>query len=161
MVDRSVSSQARSEGSQERAEAVAVSALRAAVGVIFAVHGAMKLMDLPGTLQSFTSIGIPYPHYAVYLAVAGELLGGLGLLIGLLTRIAALGALSSMAVAIGYVHFGHGLLMKNGGWEYPLVLALVALYFVTHGAGPASVDALIRRRREEPRWRSARITSHA
>jgi putative oxidoreductase len=152
---------------QERAEAVVVTALRAMVGLIFVVHGAMKLMDIPGTVQSFAHLGIPYPQHAVYLAIAGEFFGGLGILFGLLTRVAALGALCVMAVAVGYVHFGHGLLAQKGGWEYPVVLGLVALYFVTHGAGPASVDAYIRRRRySTERYsrsdsRSERVRSYA
>ncbi|HEY6077692.1 MAG TPA: DoxX family protein [Polyangiaceae bacterium] len=147
--------------SQQRAEAVALTALRIVVGAIFVVHGAMKLMDVPGTAQGFAALGIPYPAYAVYLAIAGELGGGLGLMLGLLTRVAALGALCSMAVAIGYAHLGHGLLAKNGGWEYPLVLGLIALYFVTRGGGPASVDARFARRQELPSWRTVRTTSHA
>ncbi len=147
--------------SQARAEEVALTALRIVVGAILVVHGAMKLMDIPGTVQGFATLGIPYPDRAVYFAIAGELGGGLGLILGLLTRVAALGVLSTMAVAIGYAHFGHGLLSKNGGWEYPLVLGLVALYFVTRGAGPASVDAWFRRRQEQPRWRTVRVTSHA
>lgn len=143
-----------------RAEDVTVTALRVMVGVIFAVHGGMKLMDIPGTGQSFGQLGIPYPEHAVYLAIAGEFFGGLGILFGLLTRVAALGAFCSMAVAIGFAHLGHGLLAKNGGWEYPLVLGLVALYFVTHGAGPASVDAFIQGKRH-PGWRSSRVRSYA
>lgn len=150
--------------SQERADTVAVTALRVATGVILAVHGAMKLMDLPGTTQGFAQLGIPYPQYAVYLAIAGELFGGLGLVVGLLTRVAALGTLCSMAVAIGYVHIGHGLLAKNGGWEYPLLLALVSLFFVTHGAGRASLDAWFSRRNvhdERKRYRQERVRSYA
>src|SRR5262245_57558152 len=96
----------RRVGSQARAESVAVFALRVIAGVIFAVHGGMKLLDIPGTIQSFTELGIPYPEYAVYLAIAGELLGGIGLILGCLTRLAALGALSTMAFAIGYAHIG-------------------------------------------------------
>jgi len=147
---------------QQRGEAVALTALRATVGVIFTVHGAMKLLDIPGTVQGFTHLGIPYPQYAVYLAIAGELLGGLGIFFGLLTRVAALGALCTMAVAIGYAHLGHGLLAKNGGWEYPLVLGLVALYLVTTGAGPFSMDAVFRRRRDSSsHFRSHRVRSYA
>ena len=147
---------------QQRGEAVALTALRATVGVIFVVHGAMKLLDIPGTIQGFTHLGIPYPQYAVYLAIAGEFLGGLGIFFGLLTRVAALGALCSMAVAIGYAHLGHGLLAQNGGWEYPLVLGLVALYLVTTGAGPFSLDALYRRRRSAaPHSRGHRVRSYA
>lgn len=133
--------------SEQRADAVTITALRVATGVILAAHGALKLFDLPGTVRGFAELGIPYPQYAAYFAVAGELLGGLGLIFGLLTRLAALGTWSTMAVAIGYVHFGHGLFAKNGGWEYPLVLALVSLFFVTHGAGPVSLDALFSRKR--------------
>jgi putative oxidoreductase len=147
---------------QQRGEAVALTALRVTVGVIFVVHGAMKLLDIPGTTQGFTQLGIPYPQYAVYLAIAGELFGGLGILLGLLTRVAALGAFCSMAVAIGYAHLGHGLLAKNGGWEYPLVLGMVALYFVTTGAGPFSLDAAYRRRRDSStHFRSHRVRSYA
>ena len=72
---------------------------------------------------------------------------------------------ASMAVAIGYAHFGHGLLAKNGGWEYPLVLALVSLFFVTAGAGPVSVDARFSRRerehRQAHRYRHGRVSSYA
>jgi putative oxidoreductase len=147
---------------QRTGEAIALTALRVTVGVIFVVHGAMKLLDIPGTIQGFTQLGIPYPQYAVYLAIAGELFGGLGIVFGLLTRVAALGALCSMAVAIGYVHLGHGLLANKGGWEYPLVLGMVALYLVATGAGPFSMDALYRRRREaSPRSRNHRVRSYA
>lgn len=149
--------------SQQRADVVSITALRVAAGLILAVHGAMKLTDVAGTMRGFGELGIPYPQYAVYLAIAGELLGGLGLLLGLLTRVAALGTLASMAVAIGYAHFGHGLLAKNGGWEYPLVLGLVSLFFVTHGAGPASLDAWFarsRRQRHAP-YRHERVRSYA
>jgi putative oxidoreductase len=147
--------------SERRANAVTATALRVMTGVILATHGALKLLDVDGTAHGFLQLGIPYPHYAVYLAIAGEFLGGIGLVLGLLTRIAALGTLSSMAVAIGYAHFGHGLLAKNGGWEYPLVLGLVSLFFVTHGGGPVSLDVLFTRRREQSSFRERRVSSYA
>jgi len=138
-----------------------VATIRIGAGVILAVHGAMKLMDATATAQSFAHLGIPYPQYAVYLAVAGELLGGVGLIVGFLTRIAAFGTLAAMAVAIGYAHAGRGLLMQNGGWEYPLVLGLVSLFFISHGAGPLSLDALANRRRESRPYRAERVRSYA
>jgi putative oxidoreductase len=143
------------------ADAVTLTALRIGVGAILAVHGAMKLMDVPGTAQSFAHLGIPYPQYAVYLAIAGELLGGLGLIVGLLTRVAAIGTLSAMAVAIVYAHLGHGLLAQNGGFEYPLMLALVSLFFVSHGAGPISLDAVAAHRHERRPYRAERVRSYA
>ena len=151
----------RTASSEQRADDVTITALRCAVGMIMAVHGALKVMDIPGTIQGFAELGIPYPQYAVYLALAGELLGGIGLFVGLLTRVAALGTLSTMAVAIGYVHFGHGLLAKNGGWEYPLVLGLSSLFFITHGAGPVSLDALFARRHRDRGHRQRRVPSYA
>jgi len=148
--------------SQRRAELVTATALRIAVGVIMATHGAMKLTDLHGTAQGFAQLGIPYPDHAVYLAVAGEFFGGIGLAVGLLTRLAAFGILCSMSVAIGYVHFGHGLMAKNGGWEYPLTLALVSLFFITHGAGSVSLDHLFSRRHEtHGGYREHRVRSYA
>ena len=142
------------------AEHTAATLLRLVVGVIFIAHGWGKVTDVPGTIQQFASIGIPEPHVMVYVAIAGEFFGGLGLLLGFLTRIAALGTLGTMLVAIASVHLGHGLFAKNGGYEYPLVLALVSMFFVTHGAGPFSVDAKLGRA-GTPGFRSERVTSHA
>jgi putative oxidoreductase len=142
------------------AEDTAATLLRMAVGVIFIAHGWGKVIDVAGTAQQFASLGIPEPQIMVYVAIAGEFGGGLGLLIGFLTRIAALGTLCTMLVAIMSVHMGHGLFAKNGGYEYPLVLALVSLFFVTHGARVFSVDALLARA-DTPGFRSERITSHA
>ncbi|HYQ14243.1 MAG TPA: DoxX family protein [Polyangiaceae bacterium] len=146
---------------QKRADVVTITTLRVATGVVLAVHGAMKLLDIPVTVQGFTHLGIPYPQYAVYLAIAGELLGGLGLLVGFLTRLAAFGTLSSMIVAIHYGHGGHGLLLQNGGWEYPLILALLSLFFISHGAGPASLDAFASRKRVASGYRAERVKSYA
>ncbi|HEY5377346.1 MAG TPA: DoxX family protein [Polyangiaceae bacterium] len=136
------------DGKHERAAALALTALRVGVGAILAVHGWAKLSDIAGTSESFAQLAMPAPQVLVYLAIAGEFLGGLGLLVGLLTRVAALGPLCSMLVAILTVHIGHGLLAKNGGFEYPLVLLLVSSFFALNGAGPWSLDALIAKRAE-------------
>jgi putative oxidoreductase len=125
--------------------------LRVGVGLILAAHGIQKLADPSGTASAFANMGIPFPELSVWLAIAGELLGGLGLLVGLLTPIAALGPVCTMLVAIVFVHAGNGLFAKDGGWEYPLTLLLASLYFAVRGAGPVSVDAMIRKaRRREP-----------
>jgi putative oxidoreductase len=142
------------------AEDTAVTLLRLAVGIIFMAHGWGKVTDVAGTAQSFAALGIPEPQIMVYVAIAGEFVGGLGLVLGFLTRIAALGTMFTMLVAIMAVHIGHGLFAKNGGWEYPLVLALVSLFFVTHGARVFSIDALLARA-DTPGFRNERITSHA
>jgi putative oxidoreductase len=146
--------------SSRRAEDTILTLLRVTVGIIFMVHGAQKLADIPGTTQAFAGMGIPAPQFSVYLAIAGELLGGLGLVLGLLTRIAAFGPLCVMLVAIIAVHLKNGLLAKDGGFEYPLVLGLVSLFFVARGAGAFSLDALFKRS-DSLRYRSHRVESHA
>ena len=128
--------------------------LRVTVGTIFVVHGAMKLSDVEGTARLFAVHGIPFAQLAVYLAIAGEFFGGLGLLVGFLARWAAVGTALTMVSAIVFVHAGRGLLSKNGGWEYPLTLLCASLFFMAHGAGVFSVDTLLRKLRDRKgaRW---------
>lgn len=133
--------------SRLRLRTYALTLLRATVGVIMATHGWMKLTDIAGTQRGFEQIGIPLPGVAAYLATVAEFLGGLGLIVGLLTPIAAFGVLVVMLVAIFAVHWPNGLLAQRGGFEYPLVLAAVALFFMLRGAGPLSMDAWLARRR--------------
>lgn len=119
--------------------------LRVVVGVIMTVHGFQKLSDLGATESNFANMGIPLPAVSALLATAGEFLGGLGLITGLLTRIAAFGVFCTMAVAVFAVHLPNGLLASNNGFEYPLTLLATALFFIAAGAGPISVDAWLGR----------------
>jgi len=115
--------------------------LRVAVGVIMTVHGFQKLTDIPAWQSQVESLGMPLPSLFALFAIAGEFLGGLGLIFGLLTRIAAFGVFCSMATAIVLVHLPHGLLAKDNGFEYPLTLLCSAFFFIAAGAGPVSLDA--------------------
>lgn len=127
-------------GIRGKLEPLALTLLRLSTGVIMASHGWDKLQNLSQTIEQFTHMGVP--KIATYLAIAGELGGGLGLLVGLLTPIAAFGIFCTMAVAVLEVHLPNGLFAKDNGFEYPLTLAMVALYFIFRGAGPISLDAL-------------------
>jgi putative oxidoreductase len=148
--------------SDRRAAIVALTLLRIGVGAIFVAHGWQKLSDIQGTIAGFAHQGIPNPTLMVDLAILGEFFGGLGLALGALTPLAALGPLLVMAGAIYFVHRENGLFGQNGGWEYPLTMLLVTLYFVTHGGGPLSVDALVTKNRSRPARRRGRIeaTTH-
>jgi putative oxidoreductase len=130
--------------------------LRVGVGIILAAHGTMKLADPVGTAEQFASLGIPLPWIAMLLAIAAEFVGGLGLVLGSLTRVAALGLLFMMFGAILAVHLGNGLFASNGGWEYPLTLLLVSFLFVVRGGGAYSFDAW--RKRVRARAQAARAT---
>ena len=132
---------------------------RVILGVVFFAHGAQKLLGwfgghgLNATIGMFRDqLGIPAP--LAYLAIAAEFFGGLGLIVGFLARVAAVGVAVTMAVAMVKVHLQHGFFLnwfgdKQGhGFEYHL-LAL-ALVVIVHGAGAFSVDRALYRQVATP-----------
>lgn len=130
------------ENARKKLAPLAITLLRISTGVIMSVHGWQKLTNISGVTENFGEMGFPAPEIMTYLAVGGEFLGGLGLIVGLLTPIAAFGIACVMAVAILKVHWSSGLLAQNNGFEYPLTLFVVALFFIINGAGPISLDNL-------------------
>lgn len=137
-------------GIRNSLEPLALTLLRVYTGVVMAVHGWEKIQNYEATVKAFTGMGIPNPEMAVYLAIGGEFLGGLGLIFGLLTPIAAFGVFCTMAVAVFKVHWANGLLAKNGGFEFPGTLMMVALFFIIRGAGPISLDGLFGKKSSPP-----------
>lgn len=136
----------------------ALAILRLVLGIVFFAHGAQKVLGWFGgsgfaaTMGFFTAkMGIPAPLAA--LAIAAEFLGGLGLILGLLSRVAAFGIAVNMLVAILLVHAPHGLFMnwygnqKGEGIEYHLLAIAIAIAVMLKGAGAASVDLAIYRSR--------------
>ncbi len=120
--------------------------IRIPAGVIFAAHGAQKLFGsfggygLEGTGQWMASIGLE-PGYLMALAAgSAEFFGGIALLIGLLTRPAALVLAVTMLVAIFTVHFANGLFMSNNGYEFGLALLAISIALVISGGGRFSLD---------------------
>ncbi len=127
----------------------ALTILRVVVGFILAVHGWQKLSDMGAWEGMVAQLGVPAPQLFAVLSMVAELGGGIALMLGLLTPLAALAILVNMLVAIFVVHAEGGLLANNNGFEYPLTIASVALFFLARGAGPISLDhAFFGRRRE-------------
>jgi putative oxidoreductase len=126
---------------------VPLTLLRVGVGIIMAVHGAMKIWDLSTAQQQFEAIGIPLAGATAVVVAIFELAGGVALAVGLFTPIAAAAIVAVMVGAIAFVHGGNGLLAQDGGFEYPLTVGLVALFYVFRGAGPISIDAWLATRR--------------
>lgn len=120
--------------------------IRLVVGLTFAAHGAQKLFGwfggggLEGTGQFFSMLGFPGRRHAL-LAGLGESGGGLLLALGLFTPLAALALIAVMLVAVLTVHLPKGFFAQNGGYEYNLVLAVVAWALTFTGAGAFSLDA--------------------
>ncbi|MFH7566401.1 DoxX family protein [Oceanimonas smirnovii] len=123
--------------------------LRIPVGLILAAHGAQKLFGwfgghgLEGTGQWLASIGLTPGYLMAMLAGSAEFFGGIALLLGLLTRPAALVSAFTMLVAIFSVHIDNGLFMSNNGYEYALTLLAATLALVIQGAGRLSLDDII------------------
>ncbi|AIY65335.1 DoxX family protein [Pseudoalteromonas piratica] len=131
--------------------------LRLPIGIIFMAHGAQKLFawfggyGLEGTGAWMESIGLAPGYLMALMAGSAEFFGGLFILLGLLTRPAALALASTMIVAIFTVHFENGLFMSNNGYEFGLALLAASISLLFSGAGKASLDALI----------SDKLTQHA
>jgi len=141
---------------RSKGEVPALTIFRVTVGVIMVAHGWMKITNVEQWVGNLGQMGIPAPEVAVWLAIAGELGGGLGLIVGLLTPLAALGVFFAMATAILSVHIDNGLFAKDGGFEYPLTILVAALFFVMRGGGPVSLDALVARSRGRTHGREGR-----
>jgi len=108
------------------------------LGIIMTAHGWQKLSGGLGKFMGMLSnMGIP--GWMAYLAVAAEFGGGILVLVGLLTRLAAFSILIDMAVAITKVHWKNGL-KGPGGFEFPLACAVIAFALIFLGAGPISLD---------------------
>ena len=129
---------------------------RVVLGIAFFAHGAQKLLGwfgghgLSATVKTFRDqLGIPAP--LTYLAIAAEFFGGLGLIVGLLSRIAALGGAITMLVAMFKVHWRFGFFInwfgdKQGhGIEYHLLAIALVLVVIVHGAGAFSLDRALYR----------------
>ncbi len=134
---------------RKKAEPYATTLLRVVVGIVMVAHGWDKLTNIDQWTDNLTALGVPAPGINVWLATAGELGGGLGLLVGLLTPVAAFGVASTMAVAILSAHIKNGLLARDNGFEYPLTLLSAGVFFMAHGAGPFSLDALVAKMRKK------------
>ncbi len=128
--------------------------VRLVLGVVFFAHGAQKMLGwfggygFHGTMGFFTQqMGIPAP--LALLAICAEFFGGLGLLVGLLGRVAALGIIVNMLVAIATVHRVNGFFMnwtgqqKGEGFEFHLLAIVLALVVVIRGSGAFSIDRAI------------------
>lgn len=124
-------------------------ALRLPVGIIFMAYGAQKLFGwfggygLEGTGQWMASIGLAPGIVMAFLAGSAEFVGGLLILLGLLTRPAALALVVTMLVAIVTVHMDNGLFMANNGYAFGLSLLAASLSLVFSGAGKAALDPLL------------------
>ena len=132
---------------------VATTILRLVLGVVFFAHGAQKVLGwfggygFTGTMGFFA--GMHIPAALAFLAILAEFLGGLGLIFGLLTRVAAFGIFCNMVVAVAMIHHQFGFFMnwagtqKGEGFEFHLLVLAITVFLMIRGAGAVSVDRLL------------------
>src|SRR5207245_9976316 len=131
-----------------------VLALRLVLGAVFLGHGAQKAFGafggpgFDGATGFVGSLGFRPARFWAALAVGGELAAGFLFLLGLLTPLAGLLVLATMAVAIAKVHGPKGFFVQNGGYEYNLVLIIAAVALALVGPGTYSLDHLLGLARE-------------
>ena len=125
--------------------------LRVTLGVVMFPHGAQKVLGwfggygFSGTMAFFTQQA-HIPAAFAFLAICAEFLGGIGLILGLLGRVAAFGITCNMVVAVVMVHWHFGFFanwfgnQKGEGIEYHLLVLAIALAIMVKGAGAFSVD---------------------
>src|ERR1700741_708255 len=125
---------------------LAITVVRTVTGIVFFAHGAQKMLGwfggygFSGTMGFFTGM-MHIPAVFAFLAIAAEFFGGLGLIFGVLTRVAAFGIACNMIVAVAMVHHQFGFFMnwtgaqKGEGYEYHLLLLAALVFFVINRAG--------------------------
>lgn len=126
--------------------------LRFAAGVIFIAHGAQKLFGFAGggltnTAASFAALGLS-PAFLLAMAVGlAEAVGGLLLIAGLFTRVAAGALLAVMSVAVWKVHLANGFFLNwtiapgvGHGYEFNLALIGILLSLLLTGPGALAID---------------------
>ncbi|WCO65538.1 DoxX family protein [Iamia majanohamensis] len=121
--------------------------LRVVTGLTVAAHGYNKFFGgggIPGTAGWFDSMGMrPNGKVHAILAASTELGGGVLFAAGLLTPLAAAGIVGLMVVAGWTVHRDKGFFIVKSGWEYNLILAVVAIGVATTGPGRYSLDWVV------------------
>jgi putative oxidoreductase len=130
-----------------------VALLRLVLGIVFFAHGAQQFhgwfhgYGFHSMMRFYEGVGIP--AFFAALAIFTMFLGGIGLIVGLLARIAAAGIAVTMLVAVYMVHLPVGFFMnwygtqKGEGYEFHLLAIAIAVLIMVKGAGALSIDRLI------------------
>lgn len=120
--------------------------LRIIAGIGFIMHGLPKLLDLPGTQTSFINMGLP-PELVIIIGLL-ETIGGLAILLGILTRIAAGLLAINMIGAIIQVKLAKGFI---GGYELDLLYFAIMISLMITGPGKFSIEKNIIKREIFPK----------
>ncbi len=121
--------------------------LRLALGAIFVYHGYDKvfLKGIPTITGFMASLGLPFPTLMAYLLSYGELVGGVLLILGLLTYWVSIVDMVIATVAFVTVHMANGFSVGQGGYEFMMLIFAAAFALFVSGAGKYSLDCVLRK----------------
>lgn len=127
-----------------------IALVRITVGIMMFARGLQKIFvtGVPRVEGFLAQIGIPLPGAGAIALTLTETLGGLLLILGLATRLAAIPVAFTMLVALFTVHLPNGFFMDKGGIEFVLLISMSAIGLSLSGSGAFAVDNVIRRARE-------------
>lgn len=129
---------------RENIKPIGVLILRVTAGLLIATHGYGKVFG--GYMEQFASgvgeMGFPFPLFFAWVAGLSEFLGGIGLALGLGTRISAAFVGGTMFVA-GFIHHAKDPL---GTKELAFLYLAIMLFFMSFGGGKWAVERLIRKK---------------
>jgi putative oxidoreductase len=129
----------------DRLQPLALLLMRLALGAIMVAHGYHKVFGgLQHHAQMVASLGLP--AWLGYVSAFTEFFGGLLILVGLFTRVAALGVCLDLFVAIWKVHLHNGLIGSpdRPGYEFALAAFALAFAIIFFGGGPIAIDHILR-----------------
>lgn len=131
-----------------------IALLRVVTGVIFLMHGQQKLFEfgIGGVTGMMTGLSVPAPGLMAVIVTLVEVVGGIALILGAFTRIAALLVAIDVLVAFFLVHLPNGFFASNGGVELVLLLATAGLTLLLTGPGAMALDSIlpVERRLQNP-----------
>jgi putative oxidoreductase len=130
---------------------------RIGLGGILIMHGWRRWQEqgINSQVAYLQQFGTPFPTYAAWGATILELVGGLFLIVGALTPLVAAAVVAEQVLIIAYTNWYKGLALTNlegqwtGGYEYNIILGLLALLLTVYGSGRIGVDRLFRRNKPD------------
>lgn len=130
-------------------EPIAYTITRFLIGLIMFMHGWLKVTGpgAAGVGRYFAGLGLPAPQLLAYSAMFLEIVGGVCIAVGLLTRFFAAALAIEMLIAMFAVHWAHGFYVlvsqQRNGYEFVLLLGVVCFFIAIRGGGRYSVDAML------------------
>ena len=128
-----------------RTQGWGLTVLRVVLGIVFLVHGAQKLFvfGFGGVAGLLGGLGVPAPGLFAVVVTLVEVVGGIALILGLFTRVAAIMLAVDMLVATLTAHLANGFFAQNGGYEFTLLLLAASVALAVAGPGEAALDRAI------------------